>query len=1024
MASIQEPEVQLAQRLASNEKPVRTKAIKKLRKYINVRSQSDIGGFTGDELLKLWKGLFYCLWMQDKPLLQEELSNQISTLIHSFHHIDSQLLYLESFLQTFKREWTGIDRLRMDKFFQLVRFMFRQTFEMLKRKNWESSLVGRFLELLNAQLLQSSSGAPCGLQFHILDLYMTELAAVGSAELTADQNLIFIEPFCKTAAKTKDRSLFRAICNSLLGTIIDQAPFAIDDLMKEVKGAEASDSDSGQASEEDDQEDQPEEKISKPVSKKGTWKQMNGNISNEAEEDDSDELLHLEDSDSEGSCDEDDEEVGPVLQFDYAALADKLFALASRNSTPSRNRQRLYKIINVLRDLNEGIFPQDECPEEVSTDEDDDMFCSRKRMKRGGRPTKDDEEGGPAAKKRKKREASALNKQNEASGEDDNEPADLTANDENKNKKKKKRKKKKKAVQSGSAAGEENADGPEQTVAPAQSGNKETEGGPECSQDTQKEAQTQGSLSSIKVTEAATPESQSETLLLSEVKKQPTVIVIEDTSEPTPCTSDKDQSEKETSELKPEVMETAEEEQTPDKTEPEMSPEAQATVSGKKKKKKGLKAKLQTDEIVAELQVNGEEEIIPASSEESAEKQATTTPETDATAPAKKKKKKVLKAKKNVKEVEGESQVHSVSTEADSPSILCEDSEEACPTVQLVAPTDSTNPCSKKGKKKNLKANEVLKVEAEAQLEVEGKHTSAGEETSQDAAAVPLKKKTKKKGKQGDATLDESTVTPLNKKRKKNKKESEAEEEGAAVEAPQSVDAEITMTTPAKKKKKKLAAAQLEVKDQTQSQVVGSVDAELSLGEAEAVSSSGKPAKKKKRKIPVTFEYEVDELEAAAQEATSINGLAEEETGVKAKPGSAKKSQKKTKASPASASDFMTFQSNATVPTPLFCKTKKSPKTPLSSKKVKKNQTPKSESKKVTFGLKNNKTAEFRKTDRSLLVSPDGSSRVPFDPEQKPKFGVLKSPPTPVSARKTPKANKKILRKSTPKRRPTAADFF
>lgn len=28
------------------------------------------GGFTGDELLKLWKGLFYCLWMQDKPLLQ------------------------------------------------------------------------------------------------------------------------------------------------------------------------------------------------------------------------------------------------------------------------------------------------------------------------------------------------------------------------------------------------------------------------------------------------------------------------------------------------------------------------------------------------------------------------------------------------------------------------------------------------------------------------------------------------------------------------------------------------------------------------------------------------------------------------------------------------------------------------------------------------------------------------------------------------------------------------------------------
>lgn len=30
----------------------------------------DSGGFTPVELLKIWKGLFYCLWMQDKPLQQ------------------------------------------------------------------------------------------------------------------------------------------------------------------------------------------------------------------------------------------------------------------------------------------------------------------------------------------------------------------------------------------------------------------------------------------------------------------------------------------------------------------------------------------------------------------------------------------------------------------------------------------------------------------------------------------------------------------------------------------------------------------------------------------------------------------------------------------------------------------------------------------------------------------------------------------------------------------------------------------
>lgn len=43
MASLQEPEIQFAQKLASNEKSIRTKAIKKLRKYINVRSQKATG---------------------------------------------------------------------------------------------------------------------------------------------------------------------------------------------------------------------------------------------------------------------------------------------------------------------------------------------------------------------------------------------------------------------------------------------------------------------------------------------------------------------------------------------------------------------------------------------------------------------------------------------------------------------------------------------------------------------------------------------------------------------------------------------------------------------------------------------------------------------------------------------------------------------------------------------------------------------------------------------------------------------
>lgn len=49
--------------------------------------------------------------------------------------------------------------------------------------------------------------------------------------------------------------------------------------------------------------------------------------------------------------------------------------------------------------LCSGVFPQDEYPEEVSTDEDDDMFGSRKRMKRAARLARGEEE--PAAGQKK-----------------------------------------------------------------------------------------------------------------------------------------------------------------------------------------------------------------------------------------------------------------------------------------------------------------------------------------------------------------------------------------------------------------------------------------------------------------------------------------------------------------------------------------------------------------------------------------------------------------------------------------------
>ncbi|XP_049690928.1 ribosomal RNA processing protein 1 homolog B isoform X1 [Accipiter gentilis] len=360
-AAVQPPEIQFAQRLAANEKRIRDRALKKLRGYIGVRTQRPAGGFSQEELLKIWKGLFYCMWMQDKPLLQEELADNISQLIHVIQNTEARHLFIQTFWQTMNREWNGIDNLRLDKYYMLMRMILRQSFEVLKRNEWDESLIELLLQLLMKEVMDPDSNAPTGIKLHFIDIYLNELAKVGAKELTADQNLKFIEPFCKIAAKSKDRCMLHAVATGIFEIIVDQSPYAIEDLMKELR----SNSDEEDVSEEDKQENEEvlKTKADGCLSRKSVQ-------SSEKTED---------------VYENEDDGIGTVLQFDYKAVADKLFELASKKNTPSLNRKRLYKLVKKFQDLAEGIFPQD-FPEDVSTDEDDDEFSRGRRKKKTVKP--------------------------------------------------------------------------------------------------------------------------------------------------------------------------------------------------------------------------------------------------------------------------------------------------------------------------------------------------------------------------------------------------------------------------------------------------------------------------------------------------------------------------------------------------------------------------------------------------------------------------------------------------------------
>ncbi|CAO2608563.1 Ribosomal RNA processing protein 1 homolog A [Lemmus lemmus] len=379
------PEIQLAQRLAGNEQVSRDRALLKLRKYIVTRTQRATGAFTPDEMLKIWKGLFYCLWMQDKPLQQEELATTISQLIHAFQTTEAQHLFLRAFWQTMIREWVGIDRLRLDKFYLLMRLVLRESLTTVKNHGWEERYIEQLLELLTTEVLNPDSQAPNGVKSHFLEIFLEELTKVGAAELTADQNLQFIDPFCQIAAHTKDSLVLHKITRCILETIVEQAPLAIEDLMNELdtQSGEGEASDSGEESSEGEQDlqDTPPKSLHAGPS-------------------------HRPDPEADKEQVWDDEDnTGPILQFDYEAIANRLFKFASRQSTPSQNRKRLYKVIQKLRDLAGGTFPDDDVPEKAY-----------KKLLEGRRE-----------RKKKKKRLSMLQPQNEKGGsETEASSADLS----------------------------------------------------------------------------------------------------------------------------------------------------------------------------------------------------------------------------------------------------------------------------------------------------------------------------------------------------------------------------------------------------------------------------------------------------------------------------------------------------------------------------------------------------------------------------------------------------------------------
>ncbi|KAF3308939.1 hypothetical protein TWF173_000605 [Orbilia oligospora] len=169
--------------LAANDRPTRDKAVESLKAYL-----SSSRTFTQSDLLKLWKGLFYCMWLSDRPRTQQRLADELASLVEVLkpHNV---ITFLEAYWATMTREWTSIDSLRMDKFMLLVRRYLAAELRCLKATGWDEGVVGRRNEVLEGLTLHpTNSKMPDGLRYHVVDIFVDELIKVAKVEKEASEN--------------------------------------------------------------------------------------------------------------------------------------------------------------------------------------------------------------------------------------------------------------------------------------------------------------------------------------------------------------------------------------------------------------------------------------------------------------------------------------------------------------------------------------------------------------------------------------------------------------------------------------------------------------------------------------------------------------------------------------------------------------------------------------------------------------------------------------------------------------------
>lgn len=208
--------VNFGKRLAHTDKPVRDRGFKTLKKWL--QKHHDLERL---EYMKLWKGLYFGMWMADKRLVQQELAVNTAMLLNDVPAM-KQAMWIDTFWETMQAHWEKLDIHRISKFLLFVRIIVAEAFKAVRLNGWQHAEVHSLSQTFTRRIPKSAQDGPnapsLGLLLQFTRIFWDEIRPQLEAAPRASKKAVLdlMEPFCTLAEGSTIDSLVRSIHEHIL----------------------------------------------------------------------------------------------------------------------------------------------------------------------------------------------------------------------------------------------------------------------------------------------------------------------------------------------------------------------------------------------------------------------------------------------------------------------------------------------------------------------------------------------------------------------------------------------------------------------------------------------------------------------------------------------------------------------------------------------------------------------------------------------------------------------------------------